>query len=159
MAHVMLLFPRDYISAADLHGKDVHLTISRVIVDELRTERGTERKPVVMFRETDAKRDRGGTGPFKLVLNRTNAKAVVKALGTSETEEWVGRRVTLFATTCMAFGQTVDCVRIRERAAPPPKKGGKPEPEPPPQDEPEPGEMDEPDFDPDTGEVKNEAAE
>ena len=131
MADARLLFPHDYLSAADLRGRDVPMTIARVIMDDLKTDRGTEKKPVILFEELEKKRARGETCPHKWVLNKTCAKSIAKAIGTWETDEWVGKRIALFPTTCLAFGQQVDCIRVREKAPPPPR-GRKPEPEPPP---------------------------
>ena len=49
-----LLFPNLYLAAVDLHGKDADLTIRRVIVEELKTKNGSERKPIMYFEETRA---------------------------------------------------------------------------------------------------------
>lgn len=130
MADVRLLFPADYLTAAWLKGRDVPLTIAKVHVDDLKTDRGSEKKPVIVFRELEAKRAKGETGvPFKFVLNRTCAK-VIAALYGHETNDWVGKRVTLFPTTCQAFGQTVDCIRVRDKAPQGAPKRPAPEPEP-----------------------------
>lgn len=146
-----LLFPRNYLSAADLRGKDKVLTISRVIAREnLKTDRGSERKPALQFVETDKANAAGKDVPTKLVLNKTNMKSIAAALGTFIADEWVGKSITLYPTTCQgAAGQTVDCIRVRPTA---PKKAPEPEPE-----EREPG-ADE-DIDPETGEVRGEAAQ
>ena len=132
-----LLFPSLYIGAADLRGRDAHLTISRVVQDDLKTDRGTEKKPVIYFREMEARKRAGKGEDKRLVMNKTNMKAIGKALGTYETDEWVGGRITLYPTTCVAFGQVVDCVRVRDVAAPPPRNR-KPEPKPEPEPEPSP---------------------
>lgn len=129
MTDVRLLFPADYLGAPHLRGRDVTLTISRVFVDDLKTDRGSEKKPVVQFEELDRKRRAGEANPYKWVLNRTCAKVVAKLYG-PETDDWVGKRITLFATTCQAFGQTVDCIRVRETAPPAPRGKRQPEPEP-----------------------------
>jgi hypothetical protein len=98
-----LLFPSEYVRAADLVGKDVTKTIATVKVDELRRVDGTKgKKPVLYFKDTDK----------KLVLNKTNLKTII-ALHGKETNNWPGKRVTLFPTTCESFGEIVDCVRIR----------------------------------------------
>lgn len=115
---VRLLFPNEYVSAADLieaqrkSGRSgVALTIASVAVETLKTNKGEERKPIVHFKEMIS-RHKAGKGPEKkLVLNKTNAKSIAKLYG-YETDAWVGRSVTLFPTQCEAFGETVDCVRI-----------------------------------------------
>jgi len=116
---IRLLFPNDYIKAADLRGNDVTLTIKDVRVEELRTTGGNEEKAVVTFEELERRKKKG---PHKLVLNKTNAQTIAKALGSNETEDWKGQKITLYPTTCQAFGETVDCVRIREKAPSPKKK-------------------------------------
>lgn len=115
---IRLLFPNKYISAADLieamrkTGKDgVALTISRLAVEDLKTNRGTERKPVIHFVEME-KRKREGKGEEKMfVVNKTNAKSIAKMYGT-ETNNWVGKKIVLFPSQCEAFGEQVDCIRV-----------------------------------------------
>lgn len=97
------MFDRDYIGSWDLGGKDVTVTIAKVEAKEL-VSQGNRRskKPVVFF---DGK-EKG------LALNKTNAKAVAGMYGT-KTEDWVGKRVTLYPTTTQFGHDTVDCIRIR----------------------------------------------
>lgn len=114
---VRLLYPSLYLGAPDLHGKDAALTIRRLIVEELKTERGSERKPILYFEETKAKADKAGT-PEKekrLVLNKTNATTIAKIHG-YEVDNWRGKRITLYPTQAQSFGKTVDCIRVRETA-------------------------------------------
>jgi len=110
-----LMFPSEFVAAEEFNDKDVSLTIKSVKVDSLRTTDGsTEQKPVLYFNET----------PKKLVLNKTNATQIAQLHG-AKAEKWVGKKVTLFPTTCAAFGQTVDCIRIR-----PTMPQSKPKPQP-----------------------------
>jgi hypothetical protein len=110
---VRLLYPSEYVCAADLieaqkkSGRNgVVLTIAVVEVEGLKTNRGVEKKPVVRFAEFE------GKSPNKrLVMNKTNARAIAKLYG-NETNEWVGKKIALFPTQCDAFGETVDCVRV-----------------------------------------------
>lgn len=131
---IRLLFPNQYISSADLRDRDVTLTISCVKVDDLRTDKGSERKPVVYFREMEARHRRGEGENKRLVLNKTNAKVIAKLYG-HETNEWAGKRITLYPTTCMAFGQQVECIRVRETAPAAPRQQQR-KPEPPPEPDP-----------------------
>ena len=113
---VRLLFPSLYLRAADLHGKDAPLTIRRVIAEDLRTEKGHERKPVMYFEETRARAQKDGTKEKRLVLNKTNAMAIAEVLGSFEVNDWAGKQVTLYPDRCDSFGKTVDCIRIRTQA-------------------------------------------
>ncbi len=63
------------------------------------------KKPVAYFRG----KDRG------LALNSTNCKTIAKMYG-NDTDKWAGKLVTLYPTTTNAFGQTVECIRIRPSA-------------------------------------------
>lgn len=118
---VSLLFPSEYIRCDDLDGRDVNLHVARVQMDTLKTERGSERKPVVFFQEMEARHRQDRTKDNKkLVLNVTNAKTIAKLYG-NETDDWAGKPITLFGTTCEAFGETVTCIRVRPDA-PRPKR-------------------------------------
>ena len=111
--HYKLLFPSQYLGAEDLHGKDATLTMRRVVVEDLRTsDGGTEKKPCVWFVETKEKAEKNKTKEKRLVLNVTNAKAIAKIHG-PEVDEWAGKRITLYPTTTMAFGEEKDCIRVR----------------------------------------------
>ena len=100
---VELMFPSKYVKAVDIEGKDRALTIESVKAEKLqRADGDSDQGYVVTFK-----------GAKKAwVLNKTNAKTIAKIHG-KETDNWVGKRITLFATTCDAFGETVDCIRVR----------------------------------------------
>ena len=109
--HVQLLFPSQYVSAADLKGRDVTLTIERVVLRDLHLSNGgTERKPVIHFVYPDARRDRK-----KLVLNKTNATTIAQLHGPVPSQ-WAGQKITLYPTTCKFGRETVDCIRVRDRS-------------------------------------------
>jgi hypothetical protein len=114
---VRLLYPSLYLGAPDLYGKDANLTIRRLVVEELKTERGSERKPILYFEETKAKAEKAGT-PEKekrLVLNKTNAMSIAAIHG-NEVDGWKGKCITLYPTKAQAFGKQVDCIRVRDTA-------------------------------------------
>jgi hypothetical protein len=116
-----LMDAKDMLYAFDLDGRDVTVTITRVIGGELTGEQGRKtKKPIAHLAGT----------PKKLALNATNCTTIEQLTGTSDYEKWVGVRVTLFPTTTNFGGKTVDCIRVRPY---PPKddskstgKGGKP---------------------------------
>ncbi len=98
-----LMFPSDFVKADDLNGKDVTKTIKAVTMDELTMAGGRkETRPVVRF--SDAEK--------KLVLNKTNAITISKMYG-KETDDWVGKQVTMYPTETQFGSETVDCIRIR----------------------------------------------
>lgn len=124
--HSAFLFPREFLGAPDLQGKEVTLTISKLKQEEIPTDRGPETKWVMHFVEMEA---RVKANPKalnrRMVLNRTAAKTITKLYG-PETNDWVGKRITLYATQCKAFGEVVDCIRIRKHVPSAKVKGNLP---------------------------------
>lgn len=102
------LFDRDYIGAFDLQGRDVTVTISKVIGGELTAMGGRKsRKPILYF----AGKERG------MIMNKTNSKVVAAMFG-NFVEAWIGKRITLFVsqTRDPATGGECDCLRVRPTA-------------------------------------------
>lgn len=116
--HFKVLFPSLYLAAHDLLGRDVVLTIRRLVVEDLKTERGTEKKPVVYFDETFKKAQAAGTDEKRLVLNKTNAKTIAEIYG-PEVNDWTGKRITVYATKVSAFGKETEAIRVRPVAPAP----------------------------------------
>lgn len=103
MSHWKLMYPSEYVAACDLHGKDSKVVIERVDIEAVVGSDGKKQdKPVVWFR--GAKK--------RMVLCKTNAKAVAKQHG-NDTDGWVGKSITIYPTTCMAFGEEKECIRVR----------------------------------------------
>ncbi len=100
-----LMFPSEYLAAVEFGGKDVTLTISNVELAELRMkDNSTQKKPILHF---------NGTAK-KMVLNKTNSNQIAELHG-AEARNWVGKRITLYPTTCQSFGKISDCIRVRNR--------------------------------------------
>lgn len=117
--NVNKLFPSRFIKADDLGGQQHTLTITRVIEEKVRGERGEEEKAVAYFEK--AKKG--------LLLNKTNAMTIAALYG-PETDGWAGCRVTLYAKMVPAFGSQVLAVRVVEKV--PPKASGAKQAEEPP---------------------------
>lgn len=99
-------YPGNYIGAIHLLEKDVTLTIKKY--DNPNTVKAEDGrvidKAVLWFEETDK----------GLILIKTNAHSIALNLGKSEMDDWIGEKITLFATTCESFGKkNVPCVRVR----------------------------------------------
>jgi hypothetical protein len=98
-----LLFPSKYLKAVEFKGRDATLTVTSVSLEKLAAEDGSvKEKGIVTFKETKK----------ALVLNRTNAQCLI-ALWGYETDQWVGKRVTLFPATVQAFGAEELAIRVR----------------------------------------------
>ncbi|MBN1851105.1 MAG: hypothetical protein JW829_00215 [Pirellulales bacterium] len=96
------LCPSPHMEAADLGDKDVKVTIQGVSFDEVGEEKKT--KGIIHFEEFD----RG------FVVNRTNLKRIM-ALHGPETNEWIGKKITLYPSETDFAGKTVPCIRVREK--------------------------------------------
>ena len=95
---------KNYLGSWDVpDGEDLVLTIDRAARDDVKNERGTERKLTLHFVE-DYK---------PMILNATNAKALSEATGSTKVETWSGQRVAIYTTKVTAFGGTTDALRIR----------------------------------------------
>jgi hypothetical protein len=106
MTHYAELFdPSQYVAAHELQGRDVTVTISKVLGGIVEGEKGRKnKKPILHFK--------GATKPF--VCNKTNAKTIAAMYGPL-VEKWVGQRVTLYPTTTTREGETVPTIRIRPK--------------------------------------------
>lgn len=127
MPDINQAFPSNYLKASDIKGATPIVTIDHVGFEPVGRQK--EMKAVVYFKG----KEKG------LVLNKTNATKITQLAGSSQTEDWEGTRVLLYATETEFAGETVECIRIKpapqraataavpRQAAPPPPP---PEPEP-----------------------------
>ncbi len=93
-------------------GADLILTIDHVELEEVQNEKGKEDKPVLFFREKNAK---------PMVCNPTNAGRIANVYKDQRTgklcwdmEKWSGKRVSIYTENVTAFGKTSEALRIRE---------------------------------------------
>ena len=104
--------PTEYLGAEDMEGRgDTTLTISRITMEKPPQAENNERSPIVSFAEMDK---RPKNKRKRWVLNKTNMRSIAKFYG-FDTDNWIGERVTLYATTCMAWGEKTGCIRVRDR--------------------------------------------
>lgn len=97
------MFPSNFLKAADLGDEDVCMTISKVTMEKLGQGQDAEVKPIIHFRETEK----------QFVLNKTNATTIIKIAGSDDTDDWIDKKITLYATE-VAFGaEMVLSIRVR----------------------------------------------
>ena len=95
---------KNYLGAWDVPDDgDLILTIDHAARDDVKNERGTERKLTIHFVE-DYK---------PMILNATNSKAISEACGSMKVETWAGQRIAIYTQKVTAFGGTTDALRIR----------------------------------------------
>lgn len=128
LAHYRSMFDNAYIGAWDIPtGRDAVVTIKKITGGTLKSQRGTDRKPIAFFE-----------GKKKgMVLNKTNCKTIAAMYG-DDTDAWIGKQIAIYASTTTAGGETVACLRVRSGE---PRSGGQQTsmvPDPP-EDDREPG--------------------
>lgn len=95
---------KNYLGSWDVpDDEDLILTIDKCARDDVKNERGSEKKLTLHFVE-DYK---------PMILNATNSKAISEAVGSTKVEDWAGKRVAIFTQKVTAFGGTTDALRIR----------------------------------------------
>lgn len=133
-------FPSNFLKAEDIShlGKDVVVTIAKVTEETLGQGANAERKFVVEFAGKDK----------KLVLNKTNFKSIITATGEDDTDNWTGKKISLFVMDVEYQGDLMPAIRVRPRppapagaasqdrgtATPAPAKASPRQPAPPPSD-------------------------
>ena len=98
--------PSRYLKYSDLVDEhDTIFTIASYAQEEIGQRK--EKRWVVYFHETD----------LGLVLNATNGKAVTKACGTDEMDDWKGKPISLYIKDDVEFqGDIVSAIRVRVKA-------------------------------------------
>ena len=95
-------YPSNYIKAPDLQGREVNLTITRVVMEDIGSGEDKDHKPIVYFQGTEK----------GLALNRTNANNIALMYG-AETNNWIGQTITLFPTQVDFKGRSVEAIRVK----------------------------------------------
>lgn len=96
-------FPSKYINSGDLNGKDLRLVMGQIVMENIQGQM----KPVIYFHGHDK----------SLVLNVTNSRTIEKMYGPN-TNDWIGRPVTLYTAEIEFKGETTEGVRVRSFQTP-----------------------------------------
>lgn len=99
------IFPSKYIKASDLQGHEPTVVIGDAKIEKL----GDDQKLVLYFQG----KEKG------LVCNRTNADRIAHLYG-SNTDEWIGKEITLYTEMVNFQGKVADAIRVKA----PRKNGG-----------------------------------
>lgn len=103
--HWKRLVNMDYLGAYSIDGKDKLLTIKSVGNEMVTGNNGKREECIVAHFAENEK---------PMILNRTNCKTISKLHNSPEIEDWVGKKVQIFATTTKVAGEQVECLRIRD---------------------------------------------
>lgn len=97
------MFEKEFLYAFMLNGREATVQIERVTAGSVTGEGGKKsKKPICYFA--------GKKKP--LALNATNCKTIAAMYG-NNTDDWIGKRITIYPTTTEFSGKTVDCIRVR----------------------------------------------
>lgn len=97
---------KNYLGSWDVpDGEDLVLTIDHVEQNDVKNERGSERKLTIHFAENGYK---------PMILNTTNAKRIGKVAGSNKVENWENLRIAIYTERVQAFGGMTDALRVRE---------------------------------------------
>lgn len=117
MAHYRSFFDNESLGVWDLKNGHATATIAKVQGGKVGRGQQASKKVLIHFEEVDK----------RFVVNVTNAQTIAGLYG-SDVREWVGKRITLYATTTTFGKDTVECIRVRPTV---PKGKGQPvEPQP-----------------------------
>jgi hypothetical protein len=99
-----------YMKASDLAGKEVTVKIRLSEVETLKTLDGKENTKAVLYFEPPH-------GKKGLPLNVTNLDSVYEITGETDTDDFVGHKITLYPTKATMGGKIHDAIRIKAPAA------------------------------------------
>lgn len=105
--HYRKMYNPNYLGAYSLEpGQDMILTIKQIKVEQITNCDGRkEDAPVMRFEERGIK---------PMILNSTNSKTIKKIYKTPYLEDWVGKKIQIYAANIKAFGEEMEALRIRE---------------------------------------------
>lgn len=96
---------KNYLGSWDVPDDgDLILTIDHAEQNDVKNDRGSEKKLVLHWKEKDYK---------PMILNTTNAKNISAAYKTTKVDEWEGHKVAIYREEITAFGSKQECLRIR----------------------------------------------
>lgn len=96
----------DYLGAYALQpGEEKILTIKSVGEETVKNAQGSEQCLVIHFEEKE----------LPMITNSTNCKSITKIYGSPYIEDWIGKKIQIYAKKVQAFGETVEALRIREK--------------------------------------------
>lgn len=103
----------DYLGAYSLEGiaSEITLTIKTIKVEKVTANGGSSEDCIVAYFE---EKNVGKVEVKPMVLNKTNCKTIEKVYGTGNVEEWIGKPITVFATTTRFQRDVVPCLRVKE---------------------------------------------
>lgn len=106
--HWKKLVNPDYLGAYSLNpGEEKVLTIAKVVRETVKGSGGKKQECTVLHFVEKEK---------PMIVNRLNSKIITKIYGTPYIEDWIGKKIKIYADMVEAFGDMVEALRIRSEA-------------------------------------------
>lgn len=91
-------------SLMDGDTKELVVTIDKVVVEEVKSARGSESLKVAYLENQKP-----------MILNVTNCKTISDMFGTPYIEDWAGQKITLYVAKVKLKKDTVEALRVRSK--------------------------------------------
>lgn len=102
----------EFLGSYSLEGiaEEITLTISK-IEKKLVTGPNGKQDFCIVFEFEEKNKD--GVVVKPMVVNKTNCKTIERIYGTGDTDKWIGKRITIFASTTKYQRDMVPCLRVK----------------------------------------------
>jgi hypothetical protein len=102
------VFPRKYATGEDLKGRNITIVIESCELESMRPNpQAAEVEKLVIY----AKGAQKG-----IIASRTLAEQIAQAIGSRQTEEWTGKKVTIYPVEMMVAGKQRTAIRAKAAA-------------------------------------------
>ena len=100
------MFPSRYVKGQDLQGQAKHVTIARIQPEKMRPNpQSPELEKFVLYT---------AEGKKGIVLSKTLASQIAEILGSDESDDWIGKKVTFFPVPMIVAGVRRVAIRARK---------------------------------------------
>lgn len=102
----------DYLGAYSLDGKtnNLVLTIDNVTTEKVKSQNGKEEICIVAYFK---EKEKDGVTVKPMIFNKTNCTIISNLYNTGFIEDWVGKKVIIYATETKLAREFVPCLRIK----------------------------------------------
>lgn len=105
----------DYLGAYSIEGTgldEIVLTIKDLKRERVTAQGGTSDDCIVAYFEEKTYKDKVVVKP--MVLNKTNCKAITEVYKTPFIEDWIGKKIIIYATETKMGREIVSCLRVKK---------------------------------------------
>lgn len=99
------MFPSKYVTGADLGGRSFVVTIARVQLERMRPNAQSPEVEKYVLYTVEGKRG--------IVLGKPLALQIAKALGEEDTDQWAGKKITIYPESVTVAGMQRLAIRAR----------------------------------------------